>query len=226
MRELDALLGAPFALASAVRRARVFHPHGVLAQGHAELGGHWWPVQGLIPVTARLSRGVGIPDGLPDVLGLAVRLHRTIGPWDLLLASAQLSTRVVLLPARGWASARYSSVTAYCAEDGPPTWVFAIPDTGQPRTGSTTALIDGDPLHFTLSLATARGEAKAAGRITLDSPTAVADDEQPAFDPVINIPTELRMWPEWLAASRRAAYRASRGGRGAELSEPQSEPRV
>lgn len=223
MRELDALLGAPSALASAVRRAGVFHPEGVLAQGHAELGGHWWPFQGRIPVTARLFRGVGIPDGLPDVLGLAVRLHRTSGPWDLLLASARLSTRVVLWPARGWASARYSSVTAYCTEDGPPTWVFAVPDIGQPRTGSTAALVDGDPLHFTLSLATARGQAKAAGRISLDSPTAVAaEDKQPAFDPVINLPAELRMWPEWLAAPRRVAYRASWGGRGAALPKPES----
>jgi hypothetical protein len=226
MRELDAVVGAPFALASAVRRARVFHPRGVLAQGHAELGAHWWPVQGRIPVTARLSRGIGLPGLLPDVQGLAVRLHLISGPWDLLLVSAQLPTRVVMWPARGWSSARYSSLTAYCAEDGPPTWVFALPDPGQPRRGSTAALVDGGPLHFTLSLATARGDATAAGWISLGSPTAVADDEQPVFDPVINLPPELRMWPHWLAGPRRAAYGASRGGRGAALPEAESEPHL
>ena len=85
---------------------------------------------------------------------------------------------------------------------------------------------DGGPLHFTLSLATARGKATPAGRIWLDSPTAVADDAQPAFDPVINLPAELRMWPEWLAAPRRTAYWASRVGRGAALPAPQAEPRA
>ena len=226
MKELDAVLGAPFTFASAFRRARIFHPRGVLTQGHAELGAHWWPVQGRIPVTARLSRGIGLPGVLPDMMGLAIRLHLIGGPWDLLLVSAQLSTRVVLWPARGWSSARYSSVTAYCAEDGPATWVFAVPDHGQPRTGSTSALIDGGPLHFTLSLATARGKATPAGRIWLDSPSAVADDAQPAFDPVINLPPELRMWPEWLATPRRTAYWASRVGRGAALPVPEAEPRA
>ncbi|GAA4481685.1 hypothetical protein GCM10023094_30360 [Rhodococcus olei] len=215
MNYIDTALRAPFALASPLRQVRVFHAHGAVTQGHAELGSHWWPVQGRIPVTARLSRGLGLPSALPDVLGLAVRLHFAAGPWDLLLVTAPSVTRMALWPARGWSSARYSSLTAFrTTENGALTWVLAKPDAGQPRTGSLTALSDCDPLDFTLSLATARSDATPAGRLSLGPPTE-NDDNQPAFDPVLNHPDQVVTWPQWLASARRAAYGGSRAGRHA-----------
>ncbi|MFF0818215.1 phosphodiesterase [Rhodococcus sp. NPDC003318] len=219
MKQLDTLLRPPFALASAIRHARVFHAHGVTAQGHAELGSHWWPVQGRIPVTARLSKGLGLPGPLPDFLGLAVRLHLAGGPWDLLLVTAQ--SRIILWPALSWSRARYSSVTAFRTRDTEAlTWMLAEPEAGQPGTGSLAALADGDAPHFTLSLARARGPAKPAGRLSLDLPTDVPDDLQPSFDPVLNRPDGVDMWPEWVADARRAAYGAGRAGRDTEAPTP------
>lgn len=212
MRELDTLVRAPFALASTLRRGRAFYTHGVVAQGHAELGSHWWPVQGRIPVTARLSRGAGLPGLLPDALALAVRLHLAGGPWDLLLMSAPPAIRMVPLPALGWSSARYSSVAAFrTAEDDRLTWVLAEPESGQPRSGSLTALAGGDPPHFTLALAGPRGDATPAGRLSLDSPKPAPETLDPPFDPILHRPGGVETWPEWVASASCEAYGASHG---------------
>ncbi|MGW0174639.1 phosphodiesterase [Rhodococcus sp. NPDC003322] len=216
MNEIDAVLRVPSTFASALRRVPLFHSSGVATQGHAELGSHWWPVQGRIPVTARLSRALGLPNALPDVLGLSVRLHLAAGPWDLLLVSAQPTTRVVPLPARGWSSARYSSLTAFrTTENDALTWALAKPEAGQPRTGSLRALSRGDQLFFTLSLATARSDPTPAGRLSLDPPTTCEDTEQADFDPVLHRPDGVQMWPQWVAAARQAAHGGSRTGRHA-----------
>ena len=214
MNYIDTALRVPFALASTLRRARVFHAHGVMARGHAELGSHWWPVQGRVPVTVRLSRGIGLPGAIPDVLGLSVRLHLAAGPWDLLLASTDPVTRFLPCPALGWSTAQYSSLNAFRTPDNDsPTWVLATPETGQPRTASLSALSTADPLHFTLSLAHSRTDTTPAGRLSLETPLSVDDEDHPDFDPVLHLPEGLEMWPQWVADARRAAYSGSRAGR-------------
>jgi hypothetical protein len=215
MNYIDSALRMPFSLASTLRRARVFHAHGVVAQGHAELGSPWWPVQGRVPVTVRLSRGVGLPGSVPDVLGLSIRLHLAARPWDLLLASTDPVTRFLPCPALSWSTAQYSSLNAFRTPDNDfRTWVLASPDAGQPRTASLNALSTADPLHFTLSLARSRSDTTAAGRLSLETPVSIGDDEeQPDFDPVLHHPDGLEMWPTWVADARRAAYSGSRSGR-------------
>lgn len=219
VKQLDAVLGAPFAVASAVRHARIFHPRGVLARGHAELESSWWPVQGKVPVTARLSRGIGLPAQFPDILGLAVRLHLPDEPWDILLATAaHPRTPVLLSPARSWASARYSSVTAFRTRGQHSLrWVVARPDAAQPSSGAVEALTGSGPLHFALSLVSARGVMIPAGRLVVE--TLPGDGERPAFDPVLNCPVGVDMWPGPIAVARRAAYRGSRAGRHAQSDE-------
>ncbi len=71
------LLSTPFRWGSALRRRRVFHPDGVVAEGVDRTAGGG-PTRGLpLPsaaIVARLSKAVGRPAALPDVIGLAFRI--------------------------------------------------------------------------------------------------------------------------------------------------------
>src|SRR3954447_3771270 len=97
---VDATFGVVSAVAfaglSAVRRARVFHPDGAAFSATLDVRGNRaerWGVR-LLDEEARhrslvrLSRGIGVPEPLPDILGLAVRVLDAHGPdqhQDLLL---------------------------------------------------------------------------------------------------------------------------------------------
>lgn len=210
-------VSAPFEVGSAIRHARIFHPHGALFDGTAHFDRDFGPVPGgePLPIRARLSRGIGTPRQLPDILGLAVRVRLPAGPWDLLFATAYLPARVALVPARTWASARYSTLAPYRrADDRSPRWLTATPQGAQP-TGSAAIDELAGPLSFAVHLAAARGAPVPAGRFHLEHRLPSADSVQPSFDPVLNCPPGLEMWPTWLAKLRRTAYAGSRKGREA-----------
>jgi hypothetical protein len=59
---------------AALRRARAFHPVGLVLRGELRpvADDLPWP-SGPVAVVARLSKGAGTPGRLPDALGLAVR---------------------------------------------------------------------------------------------------------------------------------------------------------
>jgi hypothetical protein len=91
-----------FRFLSRERRHRIFHPVGrayrseVVVDAETPLA----PV-GTYTGVVRLSRGVGIPRPLPDVLGLALRIEAAHGAGrhqDLLLASTFPRRRVAYLP--------------------------------------------------------------------------------------------------------------------------------
>lgn len=213
---LTKAVAAPFEAGSAVRSARIFHPRGVLFDGTARLEEDRWPdaAPDTVPIQARLSRGIGLPQPLPDVLGLAVRVQLPGGPWDLLLASSYVPARVVLAPARSWASARYSTLAGYRrARERSPFWFFAVPEGRQPDHRAAIADL-APPLSFAVFLARAGGRPVPAGVFQLERRVPRDDDAQPSFDPVLNRPQEVAMWPAWLATMRRAAYAGSRRGRG------------
>lgn len=214
---LSKAVSAPFEVGSAIRGARVFHPRGALFDGTAQLTPNRWALPGgtSVPARVRLSRGIGTPGRLPDVLGLAMRLSLPGGPWDLLLATAYVPARVALVPARTWASARYSTLTGYRTPADPaPRWILATPESGQPV---DSASIDdlSEPLSFAMHVASARGEPVYAGTLRLEHRIPEDDSEQPSFDPVVNCPAGVEMWPAWLARLRRVAYAGSRHGRAA-----------
>src|SRR5829696_3230604 len=89
---------AVFAGLSRWRGARIFHPHGATVRGELVVGDR----QGLAgtdlfrpgrraEVLVRLSRGIGLPQPWPDILGIAVRVVDAYGPaahQDLLLVTA------------------------------------------------------------------------------------------------------------------------------------------
>ncbi|HEX2267819.1 MAG TPA: hypothetical protein VHI97_06420, partial [Actinomycetota bacterium] len=107
-RAAQTLLPAPtaafFAAATRLRGRRFFHPYGrafagTLHMPKAKAG----LKQGSHQAIARLSRGAGMPRGLPDVLGLAIKLPDFNGPrrdQDFLLVSAASApvARHLLLP--------------------------------------------------------------------------------------------------------------------------------
>ncbi len=104
---LDRLLAAPFALGSRVRGARVFHPRGVAVRGtwepDPEAADEALPGVGARPALVRVSHAIGLPPGLPDILGIAIRITDAYGQGrhqDLLLASSGTGSvsRHLLLP--------------------------------------------------------------------------------------------------------------------------------
>ncbi len=70
---------------SRVRGARIFHPDGVAHRatltvpGGARTGARLFDREATYTATVRLSRGVGLPQPLPDTLGLAVRIEDAYG---------------------------------------------------------------------------------------------------------------------------------------------------
>ncbi|MDQ3986638.1 MAG: hypothetical protein M3280_09095 [Actinomycetota bacterium] len=112
---LAGLSAATFAGLSAARGKRFFHPTGEVLGGQitfqeTSLG---LPFDGIHPVIARLSRGIGLPQSAPDVLGLAVKIPDD--NQDLLFATSGESavTRHLLLPAGGFFSMPYSTILPY-----------------------------------------------------------------------------------------------------------------
>jgi hypothetical protein len=111
--------------ASLVRGERVIHAKGeaftgeltVLPDGRA-LGVPLTHGAKTRPVLVRFSRGAGLPDPLPDVLGVAIRIPDADGaghPQDLMLATGGGSPllRRMLVPRRDYRTATYTSLISY-----------------------------------------------------------------------------------------------------------------
>jgi hypothetical protein len=113
--------GPAFGIGSFLRRARVFHPHGrsftarLRCPGDPHLGGTVLGRAGVHDGVVRFSRGAGLPEPLPDVLGLALRLDLADGTQDLLLVSSASApvARHAILPARDYGATHYSSITPF-----------------------------------------------------------------------------------------------------------------
>lgn len=139
---LDATAGTASAVAfgalSALRRARVFHPDGIAVEATLDLegkihtGATLFDRPGRRRCVARFSRGIGTPEPLPDILGLALRVFDVgdgDGCQDLLFVTSGAAplVRSALLPAQGYADRQYSSLLPY-------------------RVGARTVLIGARPL--------------------------------------------------------------------------------
>src|ERR671916_2749744 len=129
---VERAVAMPFRAGTALRGARVFHPEGFLCRGT-------WEIDERSPaapeaaalqpgarhdVIARVSRGAGLPDALPDFFGIAVRLVDAYGPGahqDLLInASSGLPVlHHLFLPAPRWFTQSYSTCLPYRAGAGP-----------------------------------------------------------------------------------------------------------
>ncbi|WP_052073594.1 DUF6328 family protein [Rhodococcoides fascians] len=113
-------MGLPFRALSSLRSARAFHPGGVQFAGTLV---RLLPEQSGLPlrscdVSVRVSKGIGVPSGLPDVAGVALRLppiEQGGRPWDVLLAGSATGPfgRMVPWPSMSWNSAHLSSLMPY-----------------------------------------------------------------------------------------------------------------
>lgn len=217
------ILTSPFRAASAVRHARVFHPDGVLFE--AELI-RTAPDRRGLPLTsstvlARLSRGIGLPNGVPDIGGLAVRTPFPDAegpPWDLLLASSAPGRlgRMAPWPATSWRTANLSSLMPL-EYDGRLWWVRArviepAVDAMTLESARTAVLAGG--IRIVLEQAENFDDYEPLAVLTSTGPVNV-DDERYGFDPIVHCPSTVRPRPEWLRGLRSAAYRNSRAGRRA-----------
>lgn len=218
--KLDSVVDAGFEALASLRHARVFHPQGVLARGRlrvADARGEYLIGAPECPVAARFSKAASTPGGWPDVLGFALRMHTTHGPWDLALATVGGTgtvSRFAITPTRGWVHACYGSLMPYRLADSPPLWLFAEPGPKHPGSASLSdmrAALRTDALPITLHAKGIGGKATVLAQLELESaPDEPAPD---AFDPVLNTPPAVELLPRWVAAIRAQAYRGSRRGR-------------
>lgn len=212
------LLALPVEVGAAVRRRRLFHPAGVLARGRIERVAP--PGQGLPietgDVIGRVSKAVGLPGSVPDIAGVAWRMTKDSGPWDILLATTAIN-RFMLLPTTSWDNTTYSSLMPLRYEGGV-WWVRAhlttkLDGPGLSLDTVTDQLARGD-LEFSIDQAAGTGEFGPLARLTLSE--VIPPDKDLSFDPTLNTAPGVSLAPGWLADFRRAAYRRSREGRDAQ----------
>ena len=111
---LAGLSAAIFAGLSRVRGKRFFHPRGVTFRASiAFTDDPPLPFVGVHDAVVRLSRGIGLPENMPDVLGLAVKIPAY--EQDLLFATSgeRAVSRHLLAPSSGFYRRPYSTVLPY-----------------------------------------------------------------------------------------------------------------
>ena len=201
---------AGFYALAVLRRRRSLHPTGVGYRGELLVGNDDRPGVPLFRPGAahsallRFSRGAGLPEPLPDALGVAVKLPDAHGPGadqDLLLTSSTTGRpydldggRVVLLlvptPTRNGRSPGGVAHRGALAE-------------------LRAAAADG--LGFELRIAGTFGPTQRLATLTVGQPLTVEQTEALRFNPWTTGPG---IHPSgWLNLLRDAAYRASQRGR-------------
>lgn len=181
--------------------------HGA-ADGAAPTGVDLLDRPGQSQVTARLSRGVGLPRPVPDVWGLAIRLQQEGTTGDLLLASTGWHgpLRYVLVPRWEGADRPLTTLLPYRTPTGP----VVIGARSLPPAGPDTP---GEARMQSFALAWARGLGRWHEFGRLDLEHAVDDavdgpDQDIEFDPVVH---QLPGLEQYAAAARlrRPSYRVA-----------------
>lgn len=199
-----------FRLASRLRRARIFHPRGVTLAGRLHVTGEGPLPSGETDCAVRLSKGLGTPGGVPDVLGVALRV---LGeePFDALLAST-LGTRgwrtVALAPAASWGRLRLSSLMPWQDGEGHRVHLVGRVDDLQLTDTRTSTIQAHLPIDVRLYVS-GPDRVWQTGVLVVTGPDLPEID----YDPVLHHPPGWRLVPDWLAGQRIAAYDGSRAGR-------------
>jgi hypothetical protein len=214
---IGAALRTGFRALLAVRRPRPIHAAGWVLRGTLEWragaapAGITWidePPAEPAPVIGRLSRSVGLPPALPDIIGLALRVEAAGSPADIELASTGIGvpTRFLLTPHRSAARATLGTLLPYRGTRGP---VLVCARTVSPRDlpaggdALADALIHG--WHVRLYHATPLGRWHAFADVTL----RLHEDQTDAdlrFDAVRRAIPGARTY-DWVRAVRQPTYR-------------------
>ena len=198
-----ALSGTIRTMAALRPAAKPLHPEGLVVTGTLERrgsavpsGSAWVDEPGRDEVVVRLSRAIGLPDAVPDIHGLAVRVPTPAGVGDLLFASTGWSPlgRFVLTFGGGPESRPLTTLLPYRTAAGPALLgVRAI-----------------DPQVYEMSWCRPRGEWQPFAELKL------TDDEAPnqamSFDPVRNQLPGLTQYA-WVRRLREPSYRTARRSR-------------
>jgi hypothetical protein len=227
-----------YALATA-RRRRSLHPTGTGYQGWLQIP-HQGPARPDVPLfqagathpaLLRFSRGAGLPEPLPDALGVAIKLPNAHGPGadqDLLLTSStdRPLLRRLLFPARSFAHGAFSTALPY--DLGNDRVVLLL----VPAHSSAGRSADGDDHHaaggalaelraaaanglgFELRTARSFGRSRPLATLRIGPPLPAEQTEALRFNPWTTGPG-IRP-AGWLNLLRDAAYRASQRGRSRE----------
>jgi hypothetical protein len=217
----------PFRWGSALRHARVFHPDGLLVEGSIERTA---PSEFGLPVPScdvvgRVSKAVGTPGPLPDIIGLAVRIppHTDDGAaWDILLASAGsgvLSRALGLRPVTSWTGHTLTSLMPLRYRGGN-WWLRArvITDIDGPGVSldSVRNRLQNGTIEVAIDQACGTAQFEDLARLTLHGLLVVPHGSDVAFDPVLHTAPGVQLYPGWLADLRARAYDRSRDGRDAD----------
>jgi hypothetical protein len=189
-------------------KGKALHPRGELVRARLRRRGtaprtgvEWLDEPGVDDVVVRLSRSIGLPGPMPDVLGFAMRVPvGTDRCGDVLLASTGTGAlgRFLLRPARFEQQATYSSLFPYRTAAGP-LLVAAFPNSDRPG-------------HFELARARLTGTWIVFATLDLlDAPEDASDAAVP-FDPILNLVPGLEPY-EWSRRLREPSYAAARRSR-------------
>ncbi len=223
------VVAAGFATLAALRRRRSLHPTGIGYQGRLRVPVESPPRPG-VPLfqpgathraLLRFSRGAGLPEPLPDALGVAIKLPDAYGPGvdqDLLLTSSidRPLLRRLLFPARSFVRGAFSTALPYDfgGERVVLVLVPVLTRAGRPAGGALAELraATADGLGFELRTARSFGRSQPLATVTVDPPLSADQTEALRFNPWTTGPG---IRPSgWLNLLRDAAYRASQRGRG------------
>lgn len=195
-----------FGALSAARGKRAFHPRGDGFVAEIEIDRPLHRYDG-IPLlserrthtgVARLSRAIGLPAPLPDLLGLAFRIELEGGDQDLLLVSSGRAPglRHLLLPTRGgFRSNAYSSILPYRIDDE--LRLFGAEPSG--------------PLEYELRIAPLGGDWEPFGRLRLRAALDPETTERLRLNPWNTVAGLKPVGP--LNGLRRSSYAGSQDGR-------------
>ena len=228
-------VAAGFYALAALRHGRSLHPTGVGYQGrlevHAERPGRpgvpLFQVSATHPAILRFSRGAGLPEPLPDALGVAIKLPDAYGPGvdqDLLLTSStdRPLLRRLLFPARSFVRGAFSTALPYDlgSERVVLLLVPAPINAGRSAGGGGRRPVGGlaelravaaNGLEFELRTAKSFGRSQPLATVTVDAPLPADQTEGLRFNPWTTGPG---IHPSgWLNLLRDAAYQASQRGR-------------
>jgi hypothetical protein len=228
------VVAAGFYALAALRRRRSLHPAGVGFQGQLLVSNDApdRPEVALLRpgvtyrALLRFSRGAGLPEPLPDALGVAIKLPDAHGPGadqDLLLTRStdRPLLRRLLFPARSFIRRAFSTVLPY-ELDGERVVVLLVPaPAGQRRSPGGVAAGGGAlaelraaavaGLGFELRTAGTLGPSQRLATLTVDEALPAEQTEALRFNPWTTGPG---IRPSgWLNLLRDAAYRASQRGR-------------
>ncbi len=221
------LAAMPFRWGSALRRARVFHPDGLLIEGSIERTA---PAEDGLPipscdVVCRVSKALGTPGALPDIIGLALRIPPDAddgAAWDILLASAGsgvLSRAVGLRPVTSWTGPTLTSLMPLRYRGGN-WWLRAQLTTEIPGSGVSLGNVRKQLQHGTIEVTLEQAQGTSPfddlARLTLHGLLVAPHGGDVAFDPVLHTAPGVELHPSWLAGLRARAYDRSRDGRDAD----------